>query len=240
MSVVQTVDVSDFVSVSVNISPLSIPYANFGLPIFVGDSNVIDINQRYRTYTTIIGVGQDFGNTSSEYLAAQLFFSQQPQPAQLFIGRWARTATAGLMHGASLTAAQRVLTNFTTITTGAFFIAIDGVPQDISGLNFSAALNLNGVAALIQAALPAGDLCVFGAVNNRFDIISSTTGIASSVSFGAAPTAVGNAAFSGNPANLDTLTIGGTLVTFVTGTPSGSQVQIGSTLAITLASLVNF
>jgi frataxin-like iron-binding protein CyaY len=236
---VQTVDVSDFVNVSVNITPLAIPFANFGLPVFIGDSNVIDINQRYRSYTTIIGVGQDFGNTSPEYLAAEIFFSQQPQPAQLFLGRWARTATAGLLHGAVLTAAQQLLANFTVITSGAFFITIDGVPQAISGLNFSAALNLNGVASLIQTALPAGDLCVFGA-SKRFDIVSSTTGIASSVSFGAAPTAIGDAVFSANPANNDTLTIGGTTVTFVTGTPTGNQVLIGGTLAITLASLVNF
>jgi hypothetical protein len=56
----------------------------------------------------------------------------------------------------------------------------------------------------------------------------------------AANPAVATAAFAGNPANLDTLTIAGTLITFVTAAPVGSQVQIGANLATTLASLMTF
>lgn len=56
----------------------------------------------------------------------------------------------------------------------------------------------------------------------------------------AAVPATATAAFSTNPANLDTLTIAGTAVTFVTGAPTGNQVQIGATLAATLASLMTF
>lgn len=42
---------------------------------------------------------------------------------------------------------------------------------------------------------------------------------------------------SGNPGNGQTITIAGTLITFVTGTPSGAQVKIGASLAATLAAL---
>lgn len=52
--------------------------------------------------------------------------------------------------------------------------------------------------------------------------------------------AKGTATFSTNPVNNDTLTIGGTAITFVTGTPGALQVQIGSTLAVTMASLLSF
>lgn len=51
--------------------------------------------------------------------------------------------------------------------------------------------------------------------------------------------AVGTATFSGNPANNDTLTIGGTAITFVTSGATGNQVNIGATLAATLASLLS-
>lgn len=54
---------------------------------------------------------------------------------------------------------------------------------------------------------------------------------------GAIP-ATGSAVFSANPANSDTLTIGGTTVTFVTALTSGIQCLIGSTLANTLANLI--
>ena len=56
----------------------------------------------------------------------------------------------------------------------------------------------------------------------------------------AATPAVATAAFTANPANLDTLTIAGTAITFVTAAPVGSQVQIGGNLAATLASLMTF
>jgi hypothetical protein len=46
--------------------------------------------------------------------------------------------------------------------------------------------------------------------------------------------------FTANPAINDTLTVGGTLITFVSGVPSGNQVQIGATLLNTVAALLLF
>lgn len=43
-----------------------------------------------------------------------------------------------------------------------------------------------------------------------------------------------------NPANSDTLTIAGTAITFVTGTPSGNQVKIGASDTVTMANLLAF
>ncbi len=51
---------------------------------------------------------------------------------------------------------------------------------------------------------------------------------------------VASALFSANPSNLDTITINGVLVTFVTGTPSGNQIKIGSTVNATLVALQSF
>lgn len=184
-----SVDISDFVSVDVNISPLAIPYENFGLPLVIGDSGVIDTLQRVRLYSNITGVGQDFGSTAPEYLAAEVFFSQQPQPASLMIGSWARTALAGLLVGATLTPTptQQLLANFTAVTTGSLHIDVDGgTAADITGVDLSGALNLNGVAALVQTAIDthfAGVSCSWDAVNQRFVIESATTGALSSVSF---------------------------------------------------------
>lgn len=239
-----TVDTSDFVAVSLSIAPNLPPMQNFGLPSVIGDSSVIDVGQRYRIYTSSLAVEQDYGPTAPEFLASEVVFGQVPQPAQMIIGRWARTATKGLLHGASLTAGQQVISNFTVITSGAFFLMIDGIPLAVTGLNFASALNLNGVASSVQTALnalDAGTTCIFGSVNARFDITSPTTGVASSVSYGAPPTAVGNAAFSGQPTAADTITLGGTAVTFVTGAPTGNQVQISSVdLPHTLQNLVTF
>ena len=185
-----SVDQTDFVSVSVNMAPVAVPYQNFGTPLVLGDSGVIDVGQRVRTYTTIGQVLSDFGSSAPEYLAALIFFSQQPTPSRLMVGRWARTATGGLIHGASLSATQQaaLLTSLQGISTGSFSISIDGTAHDVTGLNFSSILNLNGAASVIQTALDSvftapGIRCVWGASNSRFSIVSATTGSASSVGF---------------------------------------------------------
>ena len=50
----------------------------------------------------------------------------------------------------------------------------------------------------------------------------------------------GTITLTGQPANLDTLDINGTTVTFVSGTPTGNQVQIGLTAGATSLNLQNF
>lgn len=57
---------------------------------------------------------------------------------------------------------------------------------------------------------------------------------------GPGTTAQGSFNFASQPNNNDTVTIGGTVVTFVTGTPVGNQVQIAPTLVDTISNLYTF
>ncbi len=175
--------VNNVVSVDVVLSPTAARTRNFGNLMIFGDSAVIDTTERLRLYTDISSIGTDFGTTAPEYMAAQLFFSQSPQPAQVYIGRWARTATAAQLNGAVLSTAQQALSNFTAITTGSFRLTIDGTLKTVSGLDLSSATNLNGVASLVQAKLSAGQTCTWSSSQNRFIIKSSTTGTGSTITF---------------------------------------------------------
>jgi hypothetical protein len=94
------------------------------------------------------------------------------------IGRWIRTATAGQVLGGGLSAAEQLISAWTTISTGSFRVTIDGVIKTLTGLNFSAQTNLNGVASVINAALTGG-VCAWD--GSRFSIVSSTTGALSTV-----------------------------------------------------------
>jgi hypothetical protein len=235
--------INRLVNVSVNLAPQAAQMQNISNLLILGSSDIIDVVARLRNYTNINDVAADFGTSAPEYLAALLWFEQSPQPTTLSVGRWAQTATHGNLIGATLSAAQQVMSLWTPMTTPGFLIRLDGIPYAMAPASFAAQTNMNGIAALIQTALAAAvasSTCVWNSIYSRFDIKSGTTGVASSVSFAAPSTAVGSAAFSGNPANLDTLTINGTVITFVTGTPVGSQVAIGGTLTITLASLLAF
>lgn len=172
--------VSRIINVTVNLSPLGAQFANFNALVIVGDSNVIDVGERIRSYNDISGVAADFSTTDPEYLAASLFFSQSPQPTQLYIGRWAQTATSGLLKGGILTTSEQELSLWTAITTGSFEITIDATLETLSALDFSSETNLNGVASVITTAL-SGGVCTWD--GEKFIITSSTTGTSSTVSY---------------------------------------------------------
>lgn len=225
-----TLPVSRLVNVSVSLSPQAVVGRNFGNLLILGDSNVISGLQRIQSFSSITAVGQSFGSTAPEFLAAELYFGQSPQPTSLSIGRWLRTATAAQLQGAILTAAQSNLALFTAITSGGFDITIDGSAIVITGLNFSAATNLNGVASDITTVLSGAGTCVWN--GSQFVIISATTG--------AGIPASATATFSAAPTAADTITINGLAITFVAASPTGNQVLIGSSAATSATNLNTF
>lgn len=177
--------VSQVISINISLTPAAAAYENFDTLLVVGDSDVIDTYQRYRVYANIAAVGQDFTTTAPEYLAAEDFFSQTPNPTSIYIGRWAYTATHARLVGGVLSTADQTISNWTSITNGSFAITIDGTAENIETLNFSTVTNLNGVASIIQTAmqvLKPGSTCVFTAEGN-FQFESGTTGTTSTMSF---------------------------------------------------------
>lgn len=182
-------DVSGVVRVSVTLQPIAAQERNFGTGLIVGSSPIIDVSERKRLYTSAEAVATDFGVNAPEAKAATLYFSQEPQPEIVYVGRWAQTATAGLLRGATLSPTQRALGNFTAVTAGSMKISVDGTERTLTALNFSQALNLNGVAQIVQDALSAvsaGSTVKWDSVLGRFTVQSGTTGIASSVSYASA------------------------------------------------------
>jgi hypothetical protein len=176
-----SLSVSGIVRVTVNLSPVAAAVRSFGVLMIAGDSNVINGLERFRTYLNIEGVALDFGVDAPEYKAAALYFGQTPKPSTLMIGRWLRTATAGMNLGGILSPSQQTISNWTSITNGGVVIVIDGVTKTLTGLNFSAATNLNNVATVITTALSTSGTCTWN--GSYFTVTSATTGINSVVSF---------------------------------------------------------
>src|SRR5690348_2726854 len=121
-----TLPVSRLVNVSVNLAQAGALGRNFNTLLIMGDSNVISGLERVRAYSDLASVAADFGVFAPEYLAAEIYFSQKPQPTSLNVGRWLRTATAGILEGAILTSAQSALGLFQQVTSGGFDVTING------------------------------------------------------------------------------------------------------------------
>lgn len=177
-----TLPVSDVVNVQIVMSPRAAALRDFGATLIIGSSDVIDVETRIRTYasTELTQIAEAFGSTAPEYLAAVAFFAQSPQPSEVQIGRWAKTATSGQLLGSILTVAQQEISNFQSISDGAFDVTIDGQVVNVTGVDLQAQSNLNGVASQITAAMQSKGTCLWD--GQRFVIKSATTGTSSTVS----------------------------------------------------------
>ena len=190
--------ISRLINVSVNLSPQAASTQNLSNLMILGSTqitygstvtDVIDTVERYRTYYSIGDIAADFGTTSPEYLAAALWFEQTPQPTQLLIGKWAKTATPGSLRGGVVSSANQAA--LLAVSNGAFKVTVNGTLLSISSLDFTALTTMTGVAAAIQTKLQAAlanTVCVWNSVFNRFEITSPTTGALSTITFLTAPT----------------------------------------------------
>ncbi|MCO8321971.1 DUF3383 domain-containing protein [Burkholderia cenocepacia] len=176
--------VSRLINVSINLAALAAQGADVNTQLIIGASSFIDTNERLRSYGSIAEVAADAGVNSPEYAAAAFAFNQVPQPQRVCIGRWAKTATAGSLRGGVLSAAQQDITLWDAVTAGAFSITIDGAAKSVSGLDFSAQTNLNGVASVINAKLTGATIAWTGL---QFIVTSNTTGTNSKVGYATAP-----------------------------------------------------
>lgn len=82
-------------NVTVTLSARAAQGRNFGSMLILGDSTIIPIAERLRTYSSSDDIGDDFGVDSEEYKAAVIWFSQQPQPTLVYVGRWVKTLETG-------------------------------------------------------------------------------------------------------------------------------------------------
>jgi hypothetical protein len=183
--------VSRLVKVNVSMTTPAVIAPAINTCLLLGSSDVIDATERMRAYGNISEVASDFGTAAPEYLGAVAWFSQNPSPDNLFVGRWIKTASAGKLIGGALSPTEQLMTAWNAVTTGGFVVTIDGTLKTVTGLTFAAAGNLNAVAATITTALqtpsPVGTM-VWNATLDRFELRSGTSGIASLVTFASAGT----------------------------------------------------
>jgi Protein of unknown function (DUF3383) len=180
--------VSDIVQVQILVSPQAPVARGFGTGLVLGSATVLPLEERIRSYSSLVGgVDVDFNSGTEEYKAAAAYFGQTPAPSLLLIGRRFLVAQAGKLRGTA--AVSGLFGAYTAITNGGFDITVNGVNRQIFGLNFSGAASMAAIATLIQTALAAalaGTTCTWS--GTYFLITAPTTGPASLVGFATTPT----------------------------------------------------
>lgn len=175
---------ADVVNVQSTIEPIAAATRNFGALLIIGTSSVIGPAERIRQYAALDGVADDFGTAAPEYLAADLVFSQSPQPAIVYVGRRVGSAIGGYVISKAFNASEQaaLLTTLQAITAGAMSVTVDGTPRALAGLDFHSITTLGGAADVIAAALTQATV-VWSASTGTFTVTSKTTGTGSSVDY---------------------------------------------------------
>ena len=80
-------DLKPIVKVDVNLALKAAARKGFNAALIVGGADVIPAEERIRMYTSTDAMREDgFDETSAEYRAAKLYFSQSPAPDKLYVG----------------------------------------------------------------------------------------------------------------------------------------------------------
>jgi hypothetical protein len=193
-------DLSNVVTVSLIEEGTSVARDNMNVTCIMSSTEgILSSSNRYQLYSNSASVEADFGSTSDEAKFAQVYFAQSPNPVNaggvLVIGFWRAAdenlaASAADLTGEQVTEAA-VIPVLQQISDGSFDVDIDGVTENITGLDLRVVTTFEEIVILLNAELSGG---VASLSDGSFVITSSTTGITSLISYtssGASGTFVG-------------------------------------------------
>lgn len=138
---------------------------------------------RLAFYSTFDAVNDDLRVTAEGKKAARDFFAQPKRAARMAIGQVFTAPQKGYLRSGAVGS----ILSFQAVTTGSFAISIDGVSENITGLDFSAAISYPNIVSIIQAGINAKagagfSSAVVSYLNGQIQIVSGTSGDGSTVS----------------------------------------------------------
>lgn len=139
----------------------------------------------FAEFTSADDVGVYFGTTSIEYRMAVFYFGfiskNITRANKLSFARWVDVNVAPRIFG---TSQHATLVQLKAIVAGALNLTMGGATQNIVGLNFSAAVDMAGVAAILQTAIRlnadpqwANAVVTFNAQRNAFELTGALAAV---------------------------------------------------------------
>lgn len=179
--------ITSVVDVSILIAPKAKALQSFGKLMFVTDETPLVMGLgNVLSYGGYDEVTAEWAPTSEVAKAANTFYMSGAKDFMVTIA--AKTATPALLAGGALAP----LADIQAITAGGFSITVNGVVQDITGLDFSGAADMDAVVAILQAEITGATVSVVGGLNLL--LTSDVTGMGSNISFATADIAGAGAA----------------------------------------------
>ena len=157
-----TLPVSTLINISSTIATGGVPRNAFGRGLLITTSAVIAAggSGKLQSYSNLADVISVFSGTALS--DAAVWFSADPAPKDLYVGRWATIDVSTTLQGATPSAA-------TTFTGSAYSLAINGT--NISAIDLSTPTAYGPIATAIQTAVAAvisGTTVTYSATDNAF------------------------------------------------------------------------
>lgn len=201
-----TIDLSNYVSVSVSKTPSSITERNVSvIAVFTKEEANIPIN-KYVIYKSPSNVANDFGIDSETYKIVNAIFSQSPNILSAngyvvvipMLTSTTVAATAGYIECKGI-----LWENFTEITDGSLKVTVDtGEAVEYTGLDFSGIKNIDNLVSVLQTKITTVNITTD---NDNIYFTSKTTGATSKVNITASET--GTDLTTTNLLNIDNATL---------------------------------
>lgn len=179
------IEITEFADASITVSPTGVAGGNFGILGFLtNEEGVIGSAERSRAYTGLPSVGDDWAADSEVYKAATAFYGQTPTPTDFVVTMCFETDQAATLTGGG----HDELADLIAISAGNLTITTDTGTTELATLDFSGVLVGDGLAGIATALETQINAETVGSVTVThtglgFEVKSTTTGIASTISF---------------------------------------------------------
>ena len=151
----KALSVGRLVDVGVNLSPLAAQAQSLNSFLIVGSSitNPITYEEGYRSYDTLEAVGVDFDVFTPEYQAAEVWFSQDPQPTNVLIGRYSNKELKPTILGSPNPNFNRLQ----AITAGNFNVSTSIDTYFATGVSLAAPSDFAGMCGVLNGKVDSGN-----------------------------------------------------------------------------------
>ena len=165
-------DISTFVDITTQVAAGGVPLERFGRGLLITTDDAISAggSGKVQLYTTLNGFSGDF-DAGDAMDAASVWFSADPIPQGLWVGRWAATDVSTSLRGGAAPSTA----NAAPLNSAAASFAING--EDVTA-NLSSAATYGAIATVLQTALAAvitGATVDYDTVSARFLITFTDT-----------------------------------------------------------------
>ena len=172
-----SISISDIIKVSIAVAPNAVATDGFGPLLFMSKEFVPTVDvYPVRSYSSLKEVLADFP-TGEIAAAATAWYSQKPTPKTFLIGAITHETVTPATSGTLTATANAVLAGIKAKVNAVLTVNVNGVSKSTAAMDFSGALDLDAVVAIVASALSAANIALtVTQTSGKFKLATVSTG----------------------------------------------------------------